>query len=96
MSLGYINNSNKEEYEHLEIQTILSICDKVLETLKREADADNTCQKLIELIREGCPMPKEDLPIELKQYRYFRDELSINSNGIILIIKALKFSYLKN
>ena len=53
------NDLNKEaEEESLEIQIILSISDKELETLKNEVKADNTCQLLTNFINNGWPNAK--------------------------------------
>ncbi|XP_048236983.1 uncharacterized protein K02A2.6-like [Haliotis rufescens] len=71
----------------IDIETIqmvehLSISQQRLAELKQATSKDTCMSKLMQLIRQGLPPSKEDVPHSVREYFTFRDELAMQ-NGVV-------------
>ena len=60
----------------------LKITPEKLEHLQRSTGQDDTLQTLKTTILTGWPMQKEEVPIKIREYRSYRDELTVH-NGVL-------------
>lgn len=96
------NIPTNEEEEHFDIQSILCISKTELDNLKNAIDEDQSYRNLTSYIKEGWPSTKNQLPADIQLYWHFREELTVDDDGIIyksskvLIPKGLRSNFLKH
>ncbi len=89
----------EHELDQFVVMTILPISDTKQVELASATKSDLHLQKLASVILHGWPDKPNSVPLEVRPYFPFRDELIINESGIILkgqraiIPKSLQFQY---
>ncbi|GLV46224.1 hypothetical protein CBL_20677, partial [Carabus blaptoides fortunei] len=61
------------------IQHLNVTAERIKETQKKTKD-DEILQMLVKVIQKGWPEKKEQVPVEIREYWHYRDELSVNND----------------
>ena len=100
LSRAYITvPSQQEEFERINVITLLPIRKELLDKLKKATEEDVNLQKLKEAVLNGWPTEKSSLPPELTPFYSFRDELTVQDQLIFkrdrVVIPASRRSEMK-
>lgn len=70
------------EVESINMVNYLPVSSERLQSLQRATELDTDLQKLQNVIQQGWPAVKEEVPLAVTMYFHYRDELSVQ-NGVI-------------
>ncbi|XP_032241511.2 uncharacterized protein K02A2.6-like [Nematostella vectensis] len=82
MLLGEMRGTTEREVESIDMIQFLPVSEATQASLRQATEQDTAMRELKSIIRQGWPEVKDDVPVSIRDYYSFRDELSLQ-NGLV-------------
>ncbi|XP_048583466.1 uncharacterized protein K02A2.6-like [Nematostella vectensis] len=82
MLLEEMRGTTEREVESIDMIQFLPVSEATQASLRQATEQDTAMRELKSIIRQGWPEVKDDVPVSIRDYYSFRDELSLQ-NGLI-------------
>ncbi|XP_048577062.1 uncharacterized protein K02A2.6-like [Nematostella vectensis] len=82
MLLEEMRGTTEREVESIDMIQFLPVSEATQASLRQATEQDTAMRELKSIIRQGWPEVKDDVPVSIRDYYSFRDELSLQ-NGLV-------------